>query len=90
MDTTTYLTGAQSVLGADAQGRPGTPDEAAELANNNARFRAGLWKLPEPWTHRTRPPLLGNHTPVSTSYHSPLHSSNGTGAPRFAPQGPLS
>ncbi len=18
-----------------------------------------LWKLPEPWTHRTRPPLLG-------------------------------
>ena len=21
--------------------------------------RAGLWKLPEPWTPRTRPPLLG-------------------------------
>ena len=39
MDTTTYLTGAQSVLGADAQGRPGTPGEAAELANNDARFR---------------------------------------------------
>ena len=26
-----------------------------------------LWKLPEPWTHRTRPPLLGNHRTVSTA-----------------------
>jgi len=30
----------------------------------------GLWKLPEPWTHRTRPPLLGKRTErVSHSYH---------------------
>jgi hypothetical protein len=26
-----------------------------------------LWKLPEPWTHRTRPPLLGIHRTVSTA-----------------------
>ena len=31
---------------------------------------ARLWKLPEPWTHRTRPPLLGKRTErVSHSYH---------------------
>ena len=28
-----------------------------------------LWKLPQPWTPRTRPPLLGNHRTVSTSSH---------------------
>jgi hypothetical protein len=31
-----------------------------------------LWKLPEPWTHRTRPPLLGKpHERVFHSYHTP-------------------
>ena len=50
--------------------------------DNDAIFRAGLWKLPEPWTQRTRPPLLGNHKPVPTSFHSDLSFSNGTGAPR--------
>jgi hypothetical protein len=31
---------------------------------------AGLWKLPEPWTPRTRPPLLGTRPErVSHSYH---------------------
>ncbi|MGH9385925.1 MAG: hypothetical protein ACRD2N_16735, partial [Vicinamibacterales bacterium] len=31
--------------------------------------RRKSWKLPQPWTPRTRPPLLGNHRTVSTSSH---------------------
>jgi hypothetical protein len=33
-----------------------------------------LWTLPQPWTHRTRPPLLGNlaeKREIPTSVHSP-------------------
>ena len=73
--------GRKSARGAQAQGHPGTPDEAADLVNNAARFRAGLWKLPELWTHRTRPQLLGNHRPFSTATTAPYHSSNGQGRP---------
>jgi hypothetical protein len=40
-----------------AQIAEGTRDGAAELAQFDTRC---LWKLPEPWTPRTRPPLLGN------------------------------
>src|SRR3977135_4304765 len=36
----------------------------------------GPWKLPEPWTPRTRPPLLGKPTArVSHSFHRPSSSS---------------
>src|SRR5207245_7961632 len=34
-----------------------------------------LWTLPQPWTHRTRPPLLGNlaeEREIPTSVHSPF------------------
>jgi hypothetical protein len=31
--------------------------------------RSRLWKLPEPWTPRTRPPLLGHAQGVCHSYH---------------------
>jgi hypothetical protein len=49
----------------------GTLDEAAELV-----LHGGLWKLPEPWTRRARPPLLGKRTErVSHSFHRPLLSS---------------
>jgi hypothetical protein len=35
----------------------------------------GPWKLPEPWTPRTRPPLLGKPTErVSHSFHRPSSS----------------
>ncbi len=30
-----------------------------------------LWKLPEPWTHRTRPPLLGKPPRFPTATTSP-------------------
>ena len=47
---------------------------------------AGLWKLPVPWTPRTRPPHLGKrHKRVFHSYHRPLpnnrsnHLSNESG-----------
>jgi len=45
-------------------------------ARPRARPRPGgpalksLWKLPPPWTPRTRPPRRGNHRTVSTSFHS--------------------
>src|SRR2546430_14234349 len=44
---------------------------APVVASPSCRRRDdGLWKLPEPWTHRTRPPLLGKRTRrVSHSYH---------------------
>jgi hypothetical protein len=34
-----------------------------------------LWTLTQPWTHRTRPPLLGNlaeEREIPTSVHSPF------------------
>ena len=36
-----------------------------------------LWKLPAPWTHRTRPPHLGKRCAFSTSFHRafPIKSS---------------
>ena len=49
-----------------AQDTNGTLDEVAELAQSTRT----LWKLTEPWTHSTRPPLLGKRTErVSHSYH---------------------
>src|SRR5207253_9992558 len=44
---------------------------APVVASPSCRRRDdGLWKLPESWTHRTRPPLLGKRTRrVSHSYH---------------------
>ena len=36
------------------------------------RSPTDLWKLPEPWTQQTRPPLLGKPTArVFHSYHRP-------------------
>src|SRR2546428_8444711 len=47
-----------------ARATPGVLDGAT----GTHRFSSiRLWKLPEPWTHRTRPPLLGNHRTVSTA-----------------------
>jgi len=54
-----------------AQVTNGTLAEAAERAHSNH----GPWTLPEPWTPRTRPPLLGKRAErVSHSDHTP-HSS---------------
>src|SRR5204863_6878612 len=39
--------------------RPGRTTRRTGLHHSRLRWRDGLWKLPEPWTHRTRPPLLG-------------------------------
>ena len=56
-----------------ALGRPGTPGEAAETIHQPQPAPRRLWKLPELWTQRTRPQLLGKRTErVSHSYHS-LH-----------------
>src|SRR5262245_44237210 len=56
-------------LALSAQGTRGTSDERAELFDNGDGLAARPWKLPEVWTHRTRPHLLGNHKTVSTSFH---------------------
>jgi hypothetical protein len=45
-----------------------------------------LWKLPEPWTHRTRPQLHGNQRTISTSFHKGVpESQEGTALPRLRP-----
>src|SRR5687767_12255202 len=53
--------GASLRLALEAQAASGTPDKMAELVANQRTARSlRLWKLPEPWTHTSRPPLLGN------------------------------
>ena len=49
-----------------------------------------LWKLPQPWTPRTRPPLLGNHRTVSTSSHRQPRARFGRGHFYFAKNGDIS
>ena len=43
-----------------------------------------LWKLTAPWTHRTRPPRLGQRCAFSTSFHRAFPSNH----PRKTPKGP--
>ena len=46
------------------------PRRSPQFANRTKR----LWTLTQPWTHRTRPPLLGNlaeEREIPTSVHSP-------------------
>jgi hypothetical protein len=64
--------GRNSAVGAGvAPVRDGTPNEVAELHESMVTDQARRpWKLPEPWTPRTRPPLLGKRTErVFHTYH---------------------
>ena len=46
----------------------------ASFRARDAKTGKRLWKLPEPWTPRTRPPLLGKRPErVFHSYHRPCH-----------------
>src|SRR5713101_8064159 len=39
---------------------------------HRSRRRSCVWKLPDPWTHRTRPPILCKTTErFCTSFHTP-------------------
>jgi hypothetical protein len=51
-------------------------DRAGHRSHVDLRGEAALWKLPDLWTHRTRPEVLGNHRTVSTSFHSASCSSS--------------
>ena len=60
----------------------------------SSMHRRSLWKLPEPWTHRTRPPLLGKRRErVSHSSHSHPPQGEKDKEPRLterpAPKSPL-
>jgi hypothetical protein len=71
MDSTDYLAGAQSDAGAhvrrDPEALPARQPSSRSLIARRPRGRRGPWKLPELWTQKTRPQLLGNHTTVSTA-----------------------
>src|SRR3989442_1757597 len=57
----------------DPEALPARQSSSLRNADDALCVAAGLWKLPELWTHRTRPQLLGNHKTVSTSSHSLSH-----------------
>ena len=44
-----------------------------------------LWKLPAPWTHRTRPPHLGKRYAFSTSFHRAFPIKSSTKNPERPP-----
>jgi hypothetical protein len=74
MSVTVHLVGAQVSPWHSKRRRPMAlptrwPSSLTMLPVHGPR----LWKLPEPWTHRTRPPLLGKRTRrVFHSSHSPI------------------
>ena len=59
----------ESPIGLRAAARPSPP--RAERHGGRAREATGLWKLPDLWTHRTRPQVLGKPSAFSTAPTGP-------------------